>query len=497
MKRKSLLIVVIVVLFQALAPSFIYAKTNDGEINQPKVCSWPSEMMSNYFNFQYEAISILLWSKVNERALTVSLSDRGLFSQKVLSLSAIDLVASSVASKAISSFSNLLTSAVLILLVSASVVQSNIGWLAILYQDRPVVRDYKEMLDIETQLFDVAYFRSKQINLTRPLEWDMSTKLKELIKKYQEKWLLDKGKVLEDGSSMADVILDFLSMNAVMKHFVTFGGTGTLSDYNWCIWSFGKDSCNKNTAVLKFSQSAVDQLDKDYEAVRSFSACNSYANFFRNSIGETIDSNKESVKTSVQDVKDSMNRLWWTLVGDRRWNFKNNRNSICEWMSDYEMAQLRAYWWPNRKCWERFNASLDVADISSVFSEIDSYSKEKIAQREQKDKMDLAITSENGSFSKLWSWTTAKDKKQQWYDMYGSGTEYSPNFSMELNSKFEDIFNETMDWYWQSLQSAISSDTSSLFPKGKWILDQVDKTMSGTNNLKDVLQKIVDKQCSG
>jgi hypothetical protein len=42
--------------------------------------------------------------------------------------------------------------------------------LAILFKDRPAVRDYKEMLDIESQLFDFAYFRSKQINLTRPLE---------------------------------------------------------------------------------------------------------------------------------------------------------------------------------------------------------------------------------------------------------------------------------------------------------------------------------------
>jgi hypothetical protein len=39
MKKKSLLIVVMVVLFQALVPSFLYAKTNDGVTEQPKVCS--------------------------------------------------------------------------------------------------------------------------------------------------------------------------------------------------------------------------------------------------------------------------------------------------------------------------------------------------------------------------------------------------------------------------------------------------------------------------
>jgi hypothetical protein len=43
------------------------------------------------------------------------------------------------------------------------------------------------MLDIETALFDVAYFRSKQVNLTRPFESNLLEAYNELIKKYQEK----------------------------------------------------------------------------------------------------------------------------------------------------------------------------------------------------------------------------------------------------------------------------------------------------------------------
>jgi len=56
---------------------------------------------------------------------------------------------------------------------------------AILFKDRPIVRDYKTMLDIETVLFDIAYFRSKQINLTSPFESDMIDKLNTLVEKYQ------------------------------------------------------------------------------------------------------------------------------------------------------------------------------------------------------------------------------------------------------------------------------------------------------------------------
>ena len=41
------------------------------------------------------------------------------------------------------------------------------------------------MMDIETELFDIAYFRSKEIDLTQPFESDLLSKLNDLIKKYQ------------------------------------------------------------------------------------------------------------------------------------------------------------------------------------------------------------------------------------------------------------------------------------------------------------------------
>jgi hypothetical protein len=52
--------------------------------------------MSNYFNFQKEAISILLGSKVNERLLKVTFTSTGLFSREVLGLSALDLIANGI-----------------------------------------------------------------------------------------------------------------------------------------------------------------------------------------------------------------------------------------------------------------------------------------------------------------------------------------------------------------------------------------------------------------
>ena len=488
-------------LFRAFSPSFLYVEASGTTTSQPKVCSWPSEMMSNYFNFQKEAINLLLGTKVNERLLKVTFTSKGLFSKEVLGLSALDLIANGIIWNIRSSVSNLLTSAFLLLLVSSSVVQSNIEWLAILFKDRPAVRDYKEMLDIESQLFDVAYFRSKQINLTRPLEWSLAGDLDELIKRYQDLWLLEQGKPLDGGnSSMADVLSDLLMMNAAMKHFIMVGGKlwkSGLSAYYWCFWVFDKNNCNKNIFVLKFSQNAVDQLGEDYRDVMGFSACNPSVNLFVSSIDGAVSNGKDSVKNSIQDVKNSMNTLWGALVGKGRWDFKNNRSNMCEWISDYEMAQLRAYWGPNRTCWKWVNASLDLWDFSSVWSEVKWYSKEKKSKNEQKDNLSKNITSQNKNLAWLSSYMSTQDRKLWWSKMFWDKIGYNSNFSFELNADFENIFEEVMGQYWQSLENAISSDVSDLVSQGDWLLRQVNTTMNNTSKLKDVLQKIVDKQCSG
>lgn len=504
MKRKYLLLVVIVILFQTCVPSFLYAKdSNEGKNkSQPEACSWPTEMMSNYFNFQYEVISLLFWSKLNERTLRVSFTE-GLFSKKILELSAIDVLASNLITNVISPVSNLLTSAVLILLASKSVVESNIEWFAILFKDRPVVRDFKEMLDIETQLFDVAYFRSKEMNITRPFEWswDFHKEFYKIIDKYEKNWLLEQRVVSESNIpsvSMVDILSDLLEMNAVMKRFIADGGTGTLGGYNWCLWSSDFNNCNENNSLLRFSQSAINQLDKDYKAVRSFSACNSYANFFRNSIGKTVDSSKESVKTSVQDVKDSMNRLWGALIGKNgTWNLVKGP---CDGISDYEMAQLRAYWWPNWTCWEWVNLSSMVSGVSSFLSKTKEYFRQIKAKRKNKEKMKKEQEEErNKNLLKITqSNATTSEKMFQWYKNFWSETKYNPEFSMKLYSGFVDIYEETIKEYWEALETATDSDTSVLLKsKGKWILDQMDTIMKNGGNLEKALQKIVDKQCSG
>ena len=125
---------------------------------------------------------------------------------------------------------------------------------------------------------------------------------------------------------------------------------------------------------------------------------------------------------------------------------------------------------------------------------------QKAAEKAAKDAVKMENWDVLGSIN---SKKTTEDKKQEWYRIYSTGSEYNPNFSMELYSGFESAFKEVMVQYQKSQTNAIASDKSSILPMGKWILDQIDvlltedkKESSSINNLRKNLQKIADKQCS-
>lgn len=477
-------------------------------------------MMWYYFDFQREAKQILLWSKVNSYRFSASFGSGWLFTNKVLNLkstTAIDLLASGIVWNSRSFVSNSITTSILFSLTTASVIQSNTEGLAILFQDRPIVRDYKEMLDIETELFNVAYFRSKDINLNLPFESDLLDNFDALIKKYQWLWLFETWTDLRKSETMSEIITELVEMNARMKEFILIGGNfwkNELRNYNWCMWNFVKcdakywsnTCCNRDIAILKFSDNAINQLYEDYKDVRSFGKCNSYAKFFKNRINKSIDNNKESVESSIDDINNSIKRLEWALI----WTYNTVKNATdktkhntnrCD-MSDYEMAQLQWYWGWNRSCNEKlFNVNTSIG-----LQKAKDYTKEKWAQNEQKEKQKNTIDKSANPDPKnyiIWDVVTklnanssTSQKENLRYKIYWK-SEYNTDFSNELHFNFSEIFGETMEQYSQTQENAIASDISDLLPKWKWILDQLDSTIKQANELEKNLKKIEDKQCSG
>ena len=476
---------VLVILFNTFLWNFAYVEAKSSSSGQPEVCNWPSEMMAHYFNFQREARELLKWSIVNAKRYATYRWEGGLFVNNVLTLSkvsTIDFLLTDIVWSAKSFVSNSITSFVLFLLASASVVQSNTEWFAILFKDRPIVRDYKETLEIETELFNVAYFRSKQINLTQPFESTMLQDFYVLIEKYQDLWLFQTGAVKLEWDSMADMITNLVAMNAVMKQFIMVGwkvGRNWLENYAMCASDIGSD-CSGISSSLRFSSDAINQLDEAYKEVRKFSKCNSYANLFRGTLNKTIKNNSEMVKSSVDDVKAAVKRLWSALVGKNNWEKKQNRCDV----SDYEMAQLQAYrgW-----TWECNTKLVDVDVNESLSADVRAYFNEIQAQRRQKQQQKTLLSAAGGSSSNSVRWNES-------FDSY---------YLQDMDKEFENVFDTTLIEFWQAQENAKSSDMSALFGRGKWILDTIDSAIeeswewNGNKWLKSNLQKIEDRQCTG
>lgn len=480
MKKRYVLLVLIVFIFQLFVSNFSYVKA---EANT-SICAWPSETMSLYFDFQNEMKSILLWSEINERRFAVNMWTRWLFSQQVLTLTkdtAIDLVANSLWNRTRSVVSNATTSVVLVALASVSTLQSATEWWTILFRDRPIVRDYKTMMDIESELFDVAYFRSKQVNITRPIDWNMHDAINSLVEEYQDLWLLATGgniTELKTDATIVDIIWDLLVMNATMKEFILFPAGLDLKNYQGCM--------NKSRAncapVLKFNKQAIEQLKSDYKW--TFGKCNSN---FKSSMSNIGSSFLEDQKSGWQDVKDATSRLKEALVSWWKWPWKKNR--ACD-LSDYEMAQIRAYRWNDWTCGEAIKLYESIPDVKIKKSD-------QALKKQEKKSTSKSSKNKEKSKDRIKNKKTTAEKKQEWFYIYGAGCEFNTEYSSNMDDDFLSIYESIMEGDNQIINSAQNSDLSRELIKIKWLIDQIQTVEDQSKPLEESLKKIADYQCAG
>lgn len=489
--KKKLYLFVVLALFQFLSVSFFCVEAKNDE--QPITCAWPSEMMSNYFEFQAEMKAVLLWTELNSQRFSASFGTGWLFTNRVLefsSNSAINLLSSRVFWNIKSFFSNSVTSLSLLGLATFSVVQSNVEGLAILFADWPIVRDYKTMLDIETDLFDIAYFRSKEINILQDIDSNMEKKLKNVIKKYIDKWLFV-GNDSVINWSIRSILWELNRMNSVMKQFIMVWGKSIwnawLRKYRWCFWTVGVWQCTDKVAIVMFSGGAVDQLYDDYKDVRwPFWGCNANWNNIKSNLKKTIKNNSDIVSNAVQDMGDALDRLWYVLNED----IPEESYDPCKSLSEYEMAQLQAYWWWNWSCgdWITLNDPMKYfkdkwarAKQKRKRTDTPRYSVDSVGKKKMDDKMIKA---------------RSYQERAEYYASQMDKWDLSQYYNFDLE---EDVFadmNMTINEFLQSQENASAADVIGLFWKIRGVLNQLDSVISNSEDLKKRLKGVESSQCN-
>ena len=498
MKKKYYLLIIWIVIFNVFSPFFLFVNA----VEQPALCSWPSKMMSLYFQFQREMIGALSNSSATGKWLRIWDSKWWLFEWKVLQLpTALNLATYGMLWRGASTISSGISTLVLALLVSSSTITSNTEGLAILFRDRPIVRDYKELMDIETEIFDVVFFRSKTINLVRQMEWNLPKDLKDIIIKYQDLGLLWKWWNGELSSSIGSCLSVLIAMNAAMKHFMLFWWSKSLENYTWCLWNNGSSKCSSNIAVLTFSQEAINQLKQDYKWFRLFWPCNSRGNFLKDMRKGVKNSGESNFRAAFEDIKDAHNRLKEVLLDRWRWSIGKS----CD-ISDYEMAQLKAYWWSDRECWDgvtlapMMKAVRDFSDTKKAtvkgFNDVTTW-----IWNTAKDVWENTSDSMGEFFNDLWNIHDTMKQRQKWREKYWDGMYYNPEFSFEGYAEYSDVYESVMYDFSISQLNASSSELWIELVKIKWLVDQVDKATDaiwGDNGkkLRKKLRDIVNYQCS-
>lgn len=492
------LAIVFVVIFQIFMSSIsqVYAEVNNTS-KQPAVCAWPSDTMQQYFQFQRDAL-LAISSNASNGKLSVWDSDWWLFTKKDLTLksSALDYVVENIWWKTSSIISTTATSMALILMASSSVIESDVEWLVIFFKDRPIVRDYKEMLDIETEIFNTAFFLSKSIDLTRALQWNAVVKqFNSVVKEYQASWLLRDDWVDANWSvSMVNILSALASMNASMKFFISMWWEVWLSElgsYRWCLHKW---ECNDTNFVLWFSDEAISKLKEEYGGNWKYWKCNSFASNFKNSISKSAKNNVDTIRDAWNDIKVSWDNLINALIW--KWTWSKVLTDPCQ-MTDYERAQLDAYYWWDRTCWEWIS-------VSSLLAKIKEYENNKKTLNWQTEMSDNLVkdawSSEPPSLLNVaWSLSqleSTEDMRLMWYRLYSGESTYNSEFSYGMNYEFSKTFNEVTEQLEHSQRAAMSSDLSYELTKFKWLVDQIDAAMKWAKELEKDLQDIADYQCS-
>lgn len=444
--------IIFVLVFQACSPLFLYTQAADSKDQNP-VCSGPSETMSMYYAFQREMMAAIWWADISEKRFAVSMDEDGLFSQWVLDLpdwfwDIGDLAASSAWWNIGSLVSAWATTTVLLLLSTVAIVQWAGDWFAILFRDRPIVRDYKTALDIENELFDLAYEMSQKVFITASLEWNLSNNIKAVIEDYQKKWLLSWDSFSIDSSvSISHVIWDLVWMNASIKHFITYWKvtwTGWLRTFHWCLNGTKKGECGSK---LEFSEEAINKLGEEYSWLWTFWSCNLLWSSLEDSLSRWLD--PSWVETAIDNLKESLNRLMRPF--ENIWSLA----SYCDKLSEYEMAQLRAYYWGNWTCWDKnWLGAINLAKgIKSSIQDNQQNSKESLSQiKEEKAKKRTEKKARRQE---------VRDLKKSLRDQKKALKETIPDMTALSSSSWRENYGvsdyKAWDWYTQDLNEEISS----------------------------------------
>lgn len=460
----------------------------------------------------------------------------GLFSDKVLSIpklenSALDLILKSTWQNIKRLGTASLTTFALLQLAQFSVVTSNLQGLAILYQDRAIVREWRSLLQIDTTVSQLAYHLGKTVNILSPLS-DIS-RVQKVFLAYQEKGLFQGVTESTNNVSYLALLREMARINAVMKDFIAANSTDVLEDYK----------AGAGVGGFTFTTEFIDQLDEDYSAVRSFSPCNATFSALQSTIKNGFAANASAAKDSWSIISNAAKRL--SDAFSKTFSSSKKKSTLADqYFSERELQMLGTMYgldtskMTNRDVprWKRLigltpSAKSELTAIKGKVSSLIDQTVSAIAQMKskkegKKTEREKTEAEKKAEEEKAEKRKTEAEKKAEedrnMIDEYkkklgnpSSILEFSHVELLQLFKMMESDYNENFDGnlavsvgstfsgvyalYFQSSQDFTAAETTSWSSIFYTLVDQItkiEKEIEDKTGLLSVIGEICEKQCT-
>lgn len=289
-------------------PFFSYTSAQESQTtceSNPPVCSATPQSMNLYLEFQSDVTGLLKTNNFETATVAISQWEGGIFTNKLLELTGVQNFDDSLAGQALKTFyitsarsaTALITSAFLFELSALSTLSDNSVWLTILLHDRPIIRDWAKLLDIERNLNQSAYYLGKAWDIAKTIT--KTKQLRKILKTYEEKGLLQWSDSFPSSIRYMELISNLVSLNLTAKAFLAYGSTKPLEN-----WKFKESSITLN-------KKRIEQLKTDYQCTRRNAGfkCNTSRSLLSKDLKILTNSTKEQGKWSRTLIKQSRKNL--------------------------------------------------------------------------------------------------------------------------------------------------------------------------------------------
>jgi len=313
-------------------------KACEGE--RPSVCWATPDTLIYYLDFQREMSSALQTEDFKSVVETIQESEKWIFSNWLLKLGQLENFENTLAGKSLQVFYktaerttiSILTLAYLFELSAISASSDNTIYFTILFHDRPIVRDWSRVLDVEWNLSKNAQRIWDMWQIQQTME---STKpFQEIIKKYQGKWLLSWWSNLPPSMKYTDLITELAFMNASVKRFIAYDATGAMSNLTW---------------YIKFNDEWIESISKDYECARwwLWFKCNSKWKSIGENLKQLTSNTKKQGVWSWKKIKKSSCELYQALWFGKGYDCETEspRNKEQWYLTEKEKKVLENVYW--------------------------------------------------------------------------------------------------------------------------------------------------------